>query len=95
MELFRTDSLRIVAALRSAVSAGDRAAISRLGHELDGAASVVGAARLIERTRALGAAAKTGDVAALSSSLTALVQVVEETHDTLAAAFGEAGRATA
>jgi CheY-like chemotaxis protein/HPt (histidine-containing phosphotransfer) domain-containing protein len=95
MELFRTDSLRIVGKLRSAVSADDRAAVCRLGHELQGAASAVGAERVTERTRTLRTAAKTGDAAALSDRLAALVQVIEQTHASLADVVGGAERATA
>jgi CheY-like chemotaxis protein/HPt (histidine-containing phosphotransfer) domain-containing protein/uncharacterized membrane-anchored protein YhcB (DUF1043 family) len=82
LALFESESQRLVSALVQACTAQDVAEIRSLAHELSGAAATMGAERLAARARAIGAAARAGDLEGLAGLATTL----ERAHvDTLAA----------
>jgi len=83
VELFLREGLRLVAALRSAAAAHDPAAVRRLAHELNGAASMVGAGRVTSLVRALQRASKSDDFASMEHDLSPLEDALVETHRVL------------
>ena len=88
IDLYRSDSARILAALGAAVAAGDAKQISSLVHELVGASNSVGAARVAADAQALSALARADADADASAPLDALRQL-ERTRALTLDAFAE------
>jgi CheY-like chemotaxis protein/signal transduction histidine kinase len=88
LELFRSESLRLVADMRAAAEASDGAAFARLAHDLVGSSGMVGAARVSSLARAVKDAAKAGDFASVKRDLPRVEAAVVDTHRAVARALG-------
>jgi signal transduction histidine kinase/DNA-binding response OmpR family regulator len=88
VELFRADSERILAELRTSADARDKAALSRLAHELIGSSRTTGALRLASLSNTLKDAAQADEFAAVQRVLSELSSALTDTSDALHRALG-------